>query len=155
MSSYLLDTNIPIYLERPSSPFHQAVKERFHRLGNDDDLFMSILTLFELSYSQALRLDEGPHRAESIQRLMNQIDAGFPLLNLDRQSALLFGRIKAAYKRAYPSRKQDKRNIKKHDIDFMLASQALSGNHVLVSNDQVFPRIQKIFPDLSIENWAR
>jgi predicted nucleic acid-binding protein len=50
MTKYLLDTNIPVYLEDPDSPFHHPVKERCQQLQDEDQVYVSVLSLYELYY---------------------------------------------------------------------------------------------------------
>ena len=53
MTKYLLDTNIPVYLEDPDSSFHHPVKERCQQLQDEDQVFVSVLSLYELYYAVA------------------------------------------------------------------------------------------------------
>ncbi len=55
MTRYLIDTNILVYLETPSSPFHNSVKERFQQLYDEDQLYVSVLSLYELNYGAAVK----------------------------------------------------------------------------------------------------
>jgi predicted nucleic acid-binding protein len=54
MTKYLLDTNIPVYLEDPDSPFHRPVKERCQQLIDEDQVYVSVLRLYEL-YNEAIK----------------------------------------------------------------------------------------------------
>lgn len=47
-----------------------------------------------------------------------------------------------------------KEDLMKHNVDFILATTAITEDIVLVSNDQIFRDIQEVSPGLRLENWA-
>jgi predicted nucleic acid-binding protein len=155
MTGYLLDTNIPLYLEDPTSPFNHAVIRSFQRLQDDDRLFISVLSLYELYYGMALRKrDNREQFATQTLLVIEEIKKRFSILPLTGKEAPVFGEIKAHYKER-PKRKEDiSETIKKHDFDFILASTAIEYDLTIVSNDSIFYSIKELFPNLRIENWA-
>ena len=155
MPGYLLDTNIPVYLQTPDSPFHNPVKESFYKLQDDDQLFISVLSLFELYYGAALKKKEAEELAAQAILAIEEIKKRFTLLPLNGKEAPIFGEIKASYKTKFKEEREKKGTIKKHDVDFILAGTAIEYGLVIVSNDNIFPRIKELFPDLEIENWAK
>jgi predicted nucleic acid-binding protein len=53
MKKYLLDTDIITYLEEKDSPFHASVKSRLSSLSDVDEVYISVLTLYEMHYGIA------------------------------------------------------------------------------------------------------
>ncbi len=47
---YLLDTDIVSYLADKNSPFHEPVRDRLSEAGDDDQVCVSILTLYEIEF---------------------------------------------------------------------------------------------------------
>lgn len=41
------------------------------------------------------------------------------------------------------------------DVDFILAAAAIEYSLILISNDNIFLKIQETFPELQVGNWAR
>ena len=155
MTKYLLDTNIPVYLEDPDSPFNHPVKERLQQLQDEDQVFVSVLSLYELYYAVALRKKEGREQfAAHTLLVIEEIKNHFKIFPLNGRDANIFGEIKALYKER-SKEKEEKQTIKKHDVDFILASTAIEYDLILVSNDDIFQKIKELFPKLQVENWAR
>ena len=67
------------------------------------------------------------------------------------RGAKAFGNLKAQYKKETGSKQN---SWDQHNIDFMIASSALSEDFILVSNDKIFQHIQSLIPDFKTENWA-
>ncbi len=146
---YLLDTNILSYLEEQASPFHAKTKARLARLADNDEVFLSLLTLYELRYSVSV---SAPEKARRLEALVRSYREQFPVLPLTEQGADIFGAIKAKYRRERPGINQ--KALDQHNIDFILASSAIAEDAVLVSNDKIFLAIRDIEPALRLENWA-
>ncbi len=51
---YILDTNIITYLYELNSPFHKAVVKKLREVSTDGEVFVSVLTFFEISFGEAL-----------------------------------------------------------------------------------------------------
>ncbi len=152
---YLLDTNIPIYLEDPGSPFHQPVKDRFQNLQDEDQIFISVLSLYELYYGFALRKIEGKEQlAMQIHKVIEEIKKHFTLIMLTGKEASIFGTMKAQYKNIIKKKDSKKETTKKYDVDFIIASTAIEYGLTVISNDSIFQRIKKLFPKLKFENWT-
>ena len=82
---------------------------------------------------------------------INHIKANFEMASLSIASAEMFGVLKKQFK---DSSMISKENIKKHTIDIMLASCAISDNYIIVSNDKIFPLLKQFCNGLYIENWT-
>jgi predicted nucleic acid-binding protein len=151
MKKYLLDSDIITYLEEKNSEFHAPVKRHLTRLSNDDEVYISVLTLYEMQYGIAC-VKEEPEKYEKFLAVQNSIKHRFPILPLSEKGAEIYGEIKAMYRKDTGIQKKP---LKKHDVDFILSSTAVEYDLILVSNDSIFQKIQEIFDNLSVENWTR
>ncbi len=146
--NYLFDTNIISDLYDTSSKQHLSIIEKFKSLASSDTIAISILTLYELEYAYG----NAPSDKKIILRNnINHIKANFDIASLSITSAELFGVLKKQFK---DSSMISRENIKKHTIDIMLASCAISDNYIIVSNDKIFSALQNLYNELNIENWT-
>lgn len=148
MKTYLLDSDILTYLEQKSSPFHRATNRRLSGIDDRDEVCFSILSLFEMHHGIAWGLEEDrPH----FLRMLASIEGKFMGVGLSWESARIYGELKASYRKATGI---SGKNVKRDDVDLMIASTALEQGAILVSNDKIFTSLQKIEPNLKLENWA-
>ncbi|MEM6406003.1 MAG: PIN domain-containing protein [Pseudomonadota bacterium] len=148
--NYLLDTNTISYLSEQDSPYFEQVSSRLKRTGYDDRFFASILSFYELKHGYFCS-----QSAENKSRFLgftNTIETLFSVVPLSLQGADLFGQLKQQYQSQTGITKNA---IKRHDIDFMLASTAIAESIVLVSNDHIFENIQLLRDDFQLENWIK
>lgn len=142
---YLLDTNIAVWLYDPSSTYNECVKKQIQS-RKQDSFFISVLTLFEMEYS----LSNAPeHKKQQILNSIQSMKSTMVVLPLQDQSAHFFGKLKKALK---DIRNIDPENMKKHNIDVMLASTAIVEKCVLVSHGDIYP-VFKNFPEFKCEDW--
>jgi predicted nucleic acid-binding protein len=148
MSRYLLDSDILSYLQQKDSPFYPAVSERLSRLSDDDEVIISILSLYEIAYGISWAPEED---REYLLKSVASVEATFRASPLSRRGAGIFGELKSAYRQntGAPSK-----ILKRDDIDLLIASSAIAEDAVLVSNDRIFAAIAEIEPALQLENWA-
>lgn len=149
MTKYILDTNIVSYLERTSSVFYKPISQSLAKLSDRDNVFISILTIYEFQHSIALI---NPEEKERLLLFNKGLSEKFHILPLTTQGAFHFSEIKTSY--------QKKTGIshtilERHNIDFMLASTTLDIGAVLVSNDGIFKKIKDLNCDFQLENWAK
>ena len=154
---YLLDTNIISYLTDPQSPHRTKVKEKLFSLSEDDSVAVSILTLYELAYGLATfkeskkdddsKTDDKKLFQQGIEFVKEYLDI-FPL---SVEEIDIFGEIKAKYKKQTGI---NTKALKKNDIDFLIASTAISQGAILVSNDGVFGDIVDYEVGLEFEVWV-
>ena len=71
------------------------------------------------------------------------------IYSLDVSSADFFSELKQLYK---SSTGINSKNAKKNDLDFMIASIAMSQKATLVSNDKLFETLSN-YTNLKYENW--
>lgn len=128
---YLLDTNICVYLLNGNS----ALKNRVAEIG-----------IFSIAISNSIlaELYFGAYNSRKVAENLKRIELfkkNLRVLSDSEESAMLFGRIKAALK--------SKGNIIE-DFDILIASIAMANNCIVVTNNwDHFSRIEK----LQIENW--
>ena len=68
------------------------------------------------------------------------------------EGAPLFGQLKKPIKDA---RRLTKENIKKFNVDIMLATTAVTQGGVLVSADALYGDIQQFCPELKVADWLK
>jgi predicted nucleic acid-binding protein len=141
MARYLIDTNILSYLVDTASPFHGATRERLAGLADEDDVVLSILSLYELHHWFAY--DPAPRAAAQ------EIIRTFRVLPLSETGAELFGALMRDLRTGTP-----RADVQRHAVDCMIAVTALEGGAVLVSNDALFEQLVELVPALRIDNWT-
>jgi len=130
---YLLDTNICIFAINKRPP---NVIERF-REQLAAGIFISSLTIAELEYGV-----ENSKRIENNRIALLKFISPFSVLNYDDSDAIRYGKLKSGLRKA---------GMLIGPIDMLLASQALSKDLVLVTNNVAeFSRIE----GLTIEDWS-
>jgi len=145
---YLLDTNIASAFSDTSNKHHNNVFEKISSLNDDDVLYISVLTLFEFEYSFSCCLDSNKQHA--INTTIYKIKSVFDRIDLSENEAKIFGDIKSKIKHKTGIKPE---NMKKLNIDIMIASSAISNSCVVVSDDKIFKTISELVPNLMSENW--
>ena len=88
MRRYLLDSDILSYLEQKDSHFFPSIRNRMSQLDDDDEVVVSILSLYEISYS----ISWGPKEdRDYLLRSISTIEEKFLVANLSRKGAEIFG----------------------------------------------------------------
>jgi len=146
---HLLDTNILTYLYQKSFPMHSIVKKHLQSLPHDHEVYVSVLSLYELEYGASVT--QSGNIKEMFRNLKTSVRQDFPILPLPVDGSEVFGFLKAQYAKHTGITKDA---AKRHDMDFMLAASAISEKAVMVSNDRIFEQMKKIHPEFSYENWA-
>ena len=134
MISYMLDTNICIYIikKKPQQVIERLRRTRISEVG------VSSITLSELEYGAFKSARTGQNKLAIMEFL-----APLEILPYDDMAAQEYGKV-----RAY---------LEKHGtpigaMDMLIAAHALSLNCILVTNNESeFRRI----PALDVENWAK
>jgi predicted nucleic acid-binding protein len=147
---YLLDTNTISYLSEQDSPYFEQVSLQLKKTGYDDQFFTSILSFYELKHGYSC--SQSAANKTRFSGFIDTVKSLFSVVPLSLQGADLFGQIKQQYQAQTGI---TKRAIKRHDIDFMLASTAIAEDMILVSNDRIFETIQPLRDDFQLENWVR
>jgi len=146
---YLLDTNTLSDLYNNNSSNHLEIIAHIQALKDDDDeIVVSVLTMYEMNYA----LQNAPeHKKIMIKQGIENILQNFTVIPLTLGYTETFGKIKKQFK---DSRMISKENIKKHTLDIMLASCAITEKYTLVSADNIFPILNQLKNQLEIEDWT-
>lgn len=148
---YLFDSDTLSFLyhnkERAEKIF---ILQKLKKLQSTDQLFVSVLTFFELEYSIA----NAPDLLKK-QELRNTLEhlkyrSAFFSLPIREEMAYLYGEIKSVLKE---KENISRENIKKCNIDIMIASAALYEGCIVVSGDDIYHKISKHKPELQAECW--
>ncbi len=144
---YLLDSNTVSDFYNHQSEDHAKIYERVSSLQETDNLYISMLTVYELEYGYA----NAPElKREAVRQKIEEAKQLFGILPVPLEGAPLFGRLKKQIKDA---RRLTKENIKKFNVDIMLATTTVIQGGVLVSADTLYSEIQRFCPELKVENW--
>jgi len=153
--TYLLDTNIISYLTDSKSPYRNSVKEKLFSLSEEDKVAVSIVTLYELAYGLATfektKKDDDDRDEKLFESGIEFIKDYLEIFPLSVEEIDIFGRIKAKYKQETGI---NTKALKKNDLDFLIASTAISQGAVLVSNDGIFGDIVEYGFGLEFEEWV-
>ena len=126
----------------------RAISGKILGLSPDDELTVSILSLFELEYSRFLAATE---KQTWLGKVMEQIGHDFVVAQLEKNCASIYAGLEGKLKR---QRNIKPENMKRHNIDLMIAGTALLEGCVLVGGDSVYKDIQSINPDFRLESWT-
>ena len=149
MARYLLDTNIVSDLQTDTEA-GAKILNRLKHLNRDDEVCVSIVVLYELTYGLHNLVDET--QKEAVQQGIAFIKEYLTIVPLDLKEVDIFAQLKIRYKQATGITKNA---IKRHNLDLLIASTALAINAVIVSDDALFGKLTKIEPTLKYENWLR
>ena len=146
---YLLDSNTVSDIYNTASDNHNRIIQKLLALKENDDIFISILTLYEFEYAFA---NSPTHKKNEIRATTWQMQQDFIVLPLSSTAAEIFGDLKKSLKEL---RNIKPENLKKHTIDLIIAASALNHQTVLISDDKIYNDIQLIKSELILENWIR
>lgn len=137
--SYMLDTNTCIYLIAGQQPQYQArILERLERLAPDENLLLSSVVVFELSYGA----QKGRWRKANL-ALLEEFLLDFVIVPFDMEAAHRAGSIRSKLE-------QQGRPI--GPMDTLIAAHAASLNIPLVTHNVAeFARVA----ELQIEDWTQ
>ena len=145
--TYLLDSNTISELYDPEALRNDCVSAHVSALQEHESLAISILSLYELEYGWA---NAPEHKKSDIRQVITEIQTDLTVLPLSVHGAKVFGELK---KRIKETRSSSKENMKKFNIDLMLAATAITQQSVLVSADTVYDDLQRYDSSLRVENW--
>lgn len=146
--NYLLDSNTISDFYDKDSINYPKILNKISNLKNTDNIAISILTLYELEYGLA---NAPENKKTVIEQKIIELQIDFDIFPLSKQGAKLFGLFKKEIK---TTKMFNKENIKKHNIDLMIAATAMTENYILVSADLIYPDIAKINDQFQLENWT-
>jgi predicted nucleic acid-binding protein len=146
--NYLLDSNTVSELYDKFSAGYPKISQKLGSLTDDDQVYISILTLYELEYGWANASDE---KKEVIRQKITEVQEDFEVLPLSAPGAKVFGELKKIIK---DSRSPSKENMKKYNVDLMMAATAISINCILVSADTLYKDLRQFHQALQLTNWT-
>lgn len=144
---YLLDSDALSDLYDPEASGHEDVTRKLASLESSDQVFISVLALYELEYGFANAPEE---KKSVIRKRISAAQEDFPILPLTAEAAGLFGSLKADFRQL---RQLSDKVAKRHNIDLMLAATAISEECALVSSDSLYPDVQQLHAGLRLESW--
>ena len=147
MSRYILDTNIISNLQA-NTENGLKVLGRLKQLNSDDEVYVSVIVLYELVYGLNNITDEGEKRA--VEKAIGFIKEYLSIIPLDMKEVDIFARLKTKYKESTGIHKNA---IKRHNLDLLIASTTIALDAVIVSNDKIFEKLATIESALKYENW--
>lgn len=148
---YLLDSDTIAAVFDPKSPFFNYTKRQLAQLTKDDALYISILSIYELEFS--LHNTDDETITHKIKTLIDKLQQLFEILPLSSQGARYYGALKAEFKQ---STGINRKAIKKHNIDMMIAATALDQECILVAKDTIYKNHLIAFNEkLIVEDWTK
>lgn len=144
---YILDSNIVSDIYNPLSQNHAKLALKLKQLEDTDEVYVSILTLYELSYGLA---NAPENKKSEIKRQLFLINQHFHILPLPHNGVMEFGKLKSTLREKQTI---SSKNMSEHNIDIMLAATAIAEQAILVSADKIFMDLKWINEQLQIENW--
>ena len=73
------------------------------------------------------------------------------ILPVELETASIYGELKAVIK---STKNLDRKEMRKHNIDIILASAAIQADSILIGMDTIYQDIAKLHPDFHFENWT-
>ncbi|MCK4761510.1 MAG: type II toxin-antitoxin system VapC family toxin [Candidatus Aminicenantes bacterium] len=150
MNRYILDADFLSALEDSDSPGYKKIFEKLSSLPDEDEVCMSIISIYEYYYGVFNAPDK--RLAEELRRAKDTLVQLFKILPLSLEGAERYGKIKAEYKKRTGTTRV---GMRRHNVDIILAGTALEQDAVIVSQDKIFSRIQEFEQRLQVENWAK
>lgn len=147
---YLLDSDTITAVFDPKSPFFEITKKHLAQLTEVDEVYISILSIYELEYS--LYNAKTDIVKNKIKNLITDLKSIFNILPLSSEAARYYGVLKSGLQK---STGMNRKAIKKHNIDIMIAATALDYDCILVAKDGIYnDHLALINKQLKVEDWT-
>jgi len=145
---YLLDSDAVSILYDDKRESYDIIHSKISKLRDKDGLFTSMLILYELEYSFFNASDD---KKISIRNTINSVLNDFDgILSLEEKGAAVFGELKMLFKKR---KNFSRKEMRKHNIDIMLASTAISLSCILIGADKIYQDIAELNPMFFFDNW--
>ncbi len=147
---YLLDSDAISAVFDPKSPFFDKARTHLENLYEQDEICVSILSIYELefSFSNAKTKDT----RDKITNLINDLTELLEVLPLTLKGSVFYGKLKAGFQK---STGINRKAIRRHNIDIMIASVSLDHNCTLVAKDSIYKdHLVSVIPQLTVEDWT-
>jgi len=168
MTVYLLDTCIWASWFDPNKNDHYKILAHSNNLFPNDILYISVITWGEIEYGH---LAKSPNGELPIQNRYNNFikEKGPILYPIDIHVTRAYGMLKAKLFEKYGPKENKTKGKRPEQLidpitskelgiqenDLWIASQAMTRNMVLVTNDKMTNIKMVAGPELRIENWAK
>jgi len=147
---YLLDSDTITAVFDPKSIFFEITKKHLAQLTGEDEIYISILAIYELEFS--LCNAKKDIVKNKINNLIADLKSIFNILPLSTEAAAYYGTLKSGFQK---STGINRKAIKKHNIDIMMAATALDYDCILVAKDGIYnDHLALIDKQLDIEDWT-
>lgn len=147
---YLFDTDaVSFFYDATRIPGHLHLKNRVSNLQDEDVLQISVLPLYEFEYSFS---NAHPEQQKHIRNTIRKIEQTFEIIPLKRTFAPIYGDMKSRLKRSKGRKSQE---MKKYNIDLMIASTAIEESSVVVGSDRIYEEISELSPRFRFQNWLK
>jgi len=142
VNGYLLDTNIITYLARPDSPKHNNVKTHLLKLGSDEPVMLSVVTIAEIEFGIA---KAGPRLSDQLKGVLRRFFESYPLhLGIDDNTVEPYSLVRAELWRKSGGGKVPEDRFERitgkqlgiDERDLLIASVAIQYGLVLVTADK-------------------
>lgn len=151
---YLLDSETVSSFYNEADKHYEAINSKIVSLSDDDEVYISVLTLYELEYGRA----NAPKELLSmLQTRVQRAQSDFIVLPVAPEGAGIFGDLKKALRVYWGLKQEDeskKKQMKQHNIDLILVSTVITKNAILVSTDKHYETITKLNTKFQYENWT-
>jgi len=147
---YLLDSDTITAVFDPKSIFFEIAKKHLAQLNEEDEIYISILSIYELEFSLYNAKDN--IIKNKIKNLIADLKDIVNILPLSPEAASYYGALKSGFQK---STGINRKAIKKHNIDIMIAATALDYDCILVAKDGIYnDHLALINKQLKIEDWT-
>jgi predicted nucleic acid-binding protein len=152
---FLLDTCALSALKQPSANHHRQYVSKLSSLDDSDQLYISMISLYEMEYGARHIRDKYPEMALEMKLAIQSVKDEFIILNLSHKGASIFADIKEQYQ---TKKGIGKKALIRHNADFMIVATAIEAGAILVTNDtkdQIPEIIQSFRNDFDWEDWTK
>ena len=146
--NYLFDSNTVSDFYDKDSLSYLKILNKVTNLKNIDNIAISILTLYEMEYGLA---NAPENKKNIINKKIIEAQTDFDVISLSKEGSKIFGLLKREVK---INKMINKENIKKHNIDLMIAATAIEQNYTLVSADSIYLEVVMLNSQLKLDNWT-
>lgn len=150
---FLFDTNALSSFTRESNDGYHAISSKVASLNNSDELYVSILSLYEMEYGVIHTKNQ--EIIKEMRLAIQFVKDEFQIVPLTDSGAKIFAELKEQYRE---KKNIGKKALIKHNVDLMIIATAIEIEAVLITNDtkDAIPIIIKACrSDFEWEDWTK
>lgn len=145
----LIDSDVISALSSPEREEYQQIRRFISSMDEAPYIYLSMLTVFEIEFNIASFKNESDR--DSMRKSFNAMVEHFNVLNIDLNSARIYGEMKQCLRERTGI---NKNALKRHNIDIALASVAIANDCTVISRDKIYAEhLQKIDVRLQYQQW--